>query len=73
MLKIPEVDTTYSLAGTGFSGNIANNGISYVVFKPWGDRKTQEQSAQAILDRVQGSLSKITEASVFTFARLQEK
>lgn len=66
MLKIPEVTLAYSLGGAGFSGNIANSAISYVVFKPWGERQKFEQSAQALLNRIQESLAKITEVSIFS-------
>lgn len=64
-LKISGVHSTFSLGGVGFSGNIANNGISYVVLKPWGDRKDPNQSAQAILEQVQEKASQVTKASVF--------
>lgn len=64
MLKIPGVDSTFSVGGVGFTGNIANSGISYVLFKPWGERKKPEQSAQAILNKIQKPLSQISEASV---------
>jgi hydrophobic/amphiphilic exporter-1 (mainly G- bacteria), HAE1 family len=66
VLKIPEVTLAYSLGGAGFSGNIANSGISYIVFKPWGDRTKPEQAAQTLLARIQESLSKITDVSVFS-------
>ena len=66
ILKIPEVTVAYSLGGTGFSGNIANSALSYVALKPWGKRQKLEQSAQAILRRIQESLSQITEVSVFS-------
>ena len=65
MIQIPGVDSTFSLGGVGFTGNIANSGISYVTLKPWGERNS-EDSAQAILGKAQESLSKISQASVFS-------
>lgn len=66
MLKIPEVAGTFSLGGFGFTGNIANNGISFAPFTPWGERHKPEQSAQGILDRVSQPLSQISEAGVIS-------
>ena len=66
MLKIPEVTVSFSLGGVGFSGNIANSGVSYPILTPWSERKDPSQSAQAILDRIQEPFSKITEASIFS-------
>lgn len=63
-LKIPGVDNTLSLGGVGFSGNIANNGLSFVTFKPWDKRQDPSQSAQRILEQVQTKASQITKGNV---------
>jgi hydrophobic/amphiphilic exporter-1 (mainly G- bacteria), HAE1 family len=68
-LDLPEVEGTFSLGGFSFSGRVANNGVAFVPLKPWGERKDPEQSAQSILKRVQGALSKISEARVIAFNR----
>ena len=65
MGQIPGVDSTFSLGGVGFTGNIANSGISYVTLKPWGDR-TPDESAQAVLSKAFESLAEISQASVFS-------
>lgn len=66
MLKIPEVAGTFSLGGFGLAGNIANSGISFAPFIPWGERKKAKQSAQAILKRIEEPLSQITDAKVIS-------
>ncbi|WP_081717033.1 efflux RND transporter permease subunit [Leptolyngbya sp. Heron Island J] len=64
MLQIPGVDSTFSLGGVGFTGNIANSGISYITLKPWNER-TVEESAQALLNSAYESTANISQASVF--------
>ncbi len=64
VLKIPEFAGTFSLGGFSTSGNIANSGTGFAVLKPWGERHSAEESAQAVLNRLRGSLSQITEATV---------
>ncbi|MGG6266038.1 efflux RND transporter permease subunit [Leptolyngbya sp. AN03gr2] len=64
-LKIPGVGSTFSLGGVGFSGNIANSGLSFVTLKPWEQRNDPNQSAQSILGQIQTSAAQIQEASVF--------
>ncbi len=65
MNQIPGVDSTFSLGGVGFTGNIANSGISYITLKPWQERNS-EDSFQAILGKAQESLSTISQASIFS-------
>lgn len=65
MNQIPGVDSTFSLGGVGFTGNIANSGISYITLKPWQERNSDE-TFQSILGKAQESLSQISQASVFS-------
>jgi HAE1 family hydrophobic/amphiphilic exporter-1 len=66
-LGIKEVAGTFSLGGFSFSGRTANNGISFVPFIPWGERKNPGQSAQEILNQVRGDLGQISQARVIAF------
>ncbi|MEO0968911.1 MAG: efflux RND transporter permease subunit [Cyanobacteria bacterium J06639_18] len=66
-LDIPEVEGTFSLGGFSFSGRTANSGISFVPFIPWGERKDPQKSVQAVLQRVQGALGKISQARIIAF------
>jgi len=66
VLKIPEFAATFTLGGFSSNGNIANSGTGFAVLKPWGERKKTEESAQAVLKKLQKPLSQITEASVIS-------
>ncbi|PZD71247.1 Efflux pump membrane transporter BepE [Acaryochloris thomasi RCC1774] len=64
LLPIPEVRATFAVGGFGFSGSTANSGIIFTTLKPWSERKDPEKSALAIIGRVQGELSQISEANI---------
>ncbi|MEM6446884.1 MAG: efflux RND transporter permease subunit [Cyanobacteria bacterium P01_D01_bin.123] len=66
-LRNPEVAGTFSLGGFSFSGNTANQGLTFVPFIPWGDRKAPGESAQDILQKVFPPLSQVTDARVLAF------
>ncbi|WP_427161978.1 efflux RND transporter permease subunit [Aliinostoc sp. HNIBRCY26] len=65
MLKLPEVTGTFALGGFSFSGNTANSGVIFTTLKPWDERQQPGQSANAIIDKLQGVLSNIPEARIF--------
>lgn len=67
LLKNPEVAGTFSLGGFGLSGNVANSGVIFAPFIPWSDRPRPDQSAQAVLERIQQPLSSISAANVISF------
>ncbi|WP_299411189.1 efflux RND transporter permease subunit [Acaryochloris sp. IP29b_bin.148] len=64
MLPLPEVRATFAVGGFSFSGNASNNGIVFTTLKPWSERRTAEQSAQKIIERVRGQLFQIPEARI---------
>ncbi len=55
--KIPEVTSTAAIAGAGFNGNAANQGIFFAHLKPWSDRKKASQAVTALLKRLNRDLS----------------
>jgi hydrophobic/amphiphilic exporter-1 (mainly G- bacteria), HAE1 family len=63
----PDIVNIFSVAGFSFTGVGSNNGIMFASFKPWAQRKRADQSAQAIIGRLQGKLFGITGASIFAF------
>lgn len=67
MLSQPEVEAVFSVAGFSFTGVGSNNGIAFARLKPWSERHGANESAQAVIQRVQGALFGITGASVFAF------
>ncbi|MCF4970157.1 efflux RND transporter permease subunit [Nostoc sp. CMAA1605] len=65
ILKLPEVTGTFALGGFSFSGNTANSGVIFTTLKPWDERRQSGQSANAIINKLQGVLSNIPEAQIF--------
>ena len=64
---LPEVQGTFAIAGFSFSGSAANLGIVFVPLKPYGQRKGDEHSAEAIVNRIRGRLFGISGALVLPF------
>jgi len=64
ILPIPEVVGTFAVGGFSFSGNTSNTGVIFTTLKPWKERTGKEQSVQAIIGKLQGTLSKIPEARI---------
>jgi hydrophobic/amphiphilic exporter-1 (mainly G- bacteria), HAE1 family len=62
---VSEAEGTFSVAGFGFSGSAANQGIIFVPLKPYSQRKGEEHLAPAIVNRVRPRLFGISGAIVF--------
>lgn len=62
--EFPEVVGTFAVGGFGFSGSTANTGIIFAPLKPWKDRRNPDQSAQALVGKLFGKVSTITEARI---------
>jgi len=65
ILKVPQVLGTFAIGGFGFSGNTANSGVIFTTLKPWDQRRELGESAQAIIGKLSGVFSGITEARIF--------
>lgn len=64
---IPEIHSTFGVAGFSFAGNKPSNGILFSNLHPWHDRRGKNQNLDAIINRVRGPLSGITNARVIPF------
>jgi HAE1 family hydrophobic/amphiphilic exporter-1 len=62
---VSEAEGTFSVAGFSFAGSAANQGLIFVPLKPYSQRKGEEHSATAILNRVRPRLFGISGAIVF--------
>jgi HAE1 family hydrophobic/amphiphilic exporter-1 len=62
--KVPEIRSTFGVAGFSFVGNKPSNGMMFCNLKPWGERRREDQSANAIINKLRGPLSQITSAMV---------
>lgn len=61
------VESVFTIAGFSFAGSGQNAGLAFVKFKDWSERKSADNSANAIIGRAMGAFSQIKEASVFAF------
>ncbi len=63
MRKMPEVENIFAITGNG----APNRGVIYAGLTGYSQRKGPEHSAQAVVDRLRGSVSGITGALVLCF------
>ncbi len=67
MGQIPEIEANFITSGTGFEGAGSNQGLFFAKLKPWSERKTQEQSVEGVLQRLNRAFSQIDSAIVAAF------
>ena len=65
ILEEPEVRATFGVGGFSFSGNSPNSGVIFTPLKPWAERRSENQSVQAVIGRMWGKFSQIPEARIF--------
>jgi len=65
LANIPESEGAFSVAGFSFAGAAANQGLIFVPLKPYSQRKGDEHSAAAIVNRVRPMLFAVQGAIVF--------
>ena len=63
--NVSEASGTFSIAGFGFSGSTSNQGLIFVPLKPYSQRKGDQHTASAIVNRVRPRLFGISGAIVF--------
>jgi len=61
----PEIEGVFSVAGFSFAGAAANQGIIFVTLRPYSQRKGDEHSAMAVVNRVRMRLFGVSGAVVF--------
>jgi hydrophobic/amphiphilic exporter-1 (mainly G- bacteria), HAE1 family len=62
---VSEAEGTFSIAGFGFSGSTSSQGLIFVPLKPFSQRKGEQHTATAIVNRVRPRLFGISGAIVF--------
>ncbi|MBE9206452.1 efflux RND transporter permease subunit [Nostoc sp. LEGE 06077] len=62
--KEPEIDNVFATSGFGFAGSGSNRGVFFAKLKPWEERTQPNQSATAILGRINGAFQSIPEAII---------
>jgi hydrophobic/amphiphilic exporter-1 (mainly G- bacteria), HAE1 family len=62
-----EIASAFAVGGFSFSGASPNRGILFIRLKPFEERQSSEQSAQAVVARLRGKLGRISGANVVPF------
>lgn len=65
--NVPEIQGVFALSGFSFSGNASNRGLTFGTLKPFSQRKGDEHSATAVVNRLRGRLFGISGALVLPF------
>ena len=65
--NVPEIQGVFALSGFSFSGNASNRGLTFGTLKPFSQRKGDEHSATAVVNRLRGPLFGISGALVLPF------
>ncbi|GAC12838.1 efflux RND transporter permease subunit [Aliiglaciecola lipolytica] len=63
------VDRAFTISGFNFSGSGQNAGMGFVLLKPWDERTQEDQSADALINRMNRNLSSIRDASIFALSQ----
>jgi hydrophobic/amphiphilic exporter-1 (mainly G- bacteria), HAE1 family len=63
----PESNRMFAAGGFSFAGSAPNQGIMFVQLKDFAERRSEQQSAKAIIGRLYGEFGRITEALVIPF------
>ncbi|WP_417227960.1 efflux RND transporter permease subunit [Amphritea sp.] len=59
----------FSISGFNFSGSGQNAGLGFVSLTPWDDRTQEDQSADALIQRMNKNLSSIRDANIFALSQ----
>jgi HAE1 family hydrophobic/amphiphilic exporter-1 len=65
LADVKESEGTFSIAGFSFAGSASNQGLIFVPLKPYSQRKGEEHTATAIVNRVRPRLFGVSGAIVF--------
>jgi hydrophobic/amphiphilic exporter-1 (mainly G- bacteria), HAE1 family len=65
LANVPEAQGTFAVAGFSFAGAAANQGLIFVPLKAYSQRKGEQHSATAIVNRVRPMLFGVSGAIVF--------
>jgi HAE1 family hydrophobic/amphiphilic exporter-1 len=65
--KVPEIDGAFTVVGFGLSGSAPNRAMTFVDLKDFRERKGDEHSAEAVIERLRGPLLGIPGGLVIPF------
>ncbi|MFC3655302.1 efflux RND transporter permease subunit [Xanthomonas hyacinthi] len=61
-------ESVFTIQGFSFGGTGQNVALAFVKLKDWGERKTEEQSVDAVAGRAMGAFASIKDAFAFAFS-----
>jgi len=67
LLDLPDVESVMSVSGFSMAGLAPNRGMMFFSLKPYSERPREDQSAQAVIGRLYGTLRGVTGAQVLPF------
>ena len=65
--KVPEIDGAFTVVGFGVSGSAPNRAMTFVDLKDFRDRRGEQHSATAVIDRLRGPLMAVPGGLVIPF------
>ena len=65
--KVPEIDGAFTIVGFGVSGSAPNRAMTFVDLKDFRDRRGEQHSAAAVIDRLRGPLMAVPGGLVIPF------
>lgn len=68
IMKQPEVASAFAVAGFSFGGNAPNRAMLFASMKDLKERKGDDHSVEAVINRLQPALGSIPGAMIFPFA-----
>ncbi len=68
LLATPEVESVFTIVGFSFSGSASNQGLMFVLLKPFEERQTPEKRVAGLLPGLRGQLFGIQGGFVIPFA-----
>jgi multidrug efflux pump len=60
---------TFTISGFNFAGSGQNAGMGFVALSPWDDRTEDDESAAALIGRMNKNLASINDATIFAMAQ----
>ncbi len=68
LMAKPEVESVFTIVGFSFAGSASNQGLMFVLLKPFAERQTPEKRVAGLLPGIRGQLFGIQGAFVIPFA-----
>ena len=68
IMAVPEVESVFTVVGFSFTGSASNQGLMFVLMKPFEEREAAEARVQAVVPRLRGQLFGIQSGLVIPFA-----